>query len=371
VDAATCESAGLDADNPCIQYFGRWDRSNPKQPVGNWGPLAVTASFTGTSCTLNLIDEQLTATSIPGTGNYYQVSIDGGPFTVVPSSSMMTYPVASGLAAGTHTIALVRRTESKFGKTTFLGFTLDSGATLALPPAPPAHKVELFGDSISAGLANEDSGPWDNTTENGYMAFGPQVARLLEAEWRVEARGGGAFYDTWLPMVPFFDKTFGPTDNQMAPDPGAVEWDFAQWQPDVYILALGTNDWSATQPHIDESSYETFYQTFLTSLRKWYPKTEIFCLAPFQDADQMTGDPAGGAPWDEARTYIAHAVMTFGDAHVHAVIPVMGNAASGYTGEWITHPGDYVSGDYTHPNISGDTKIAAKLQSIIAPVMGW
>jgi hypothetical protein len=49
----------------------------------------------------------------------------------------------------------------------------------------------------------------------------------------------------------------------------------------------------------------------------------------------------------------------------------MGTAASGYSGEWLDHPGDYVSGDYTHPNVGGDAKIASHLRDVIAPVMGW
>jgi lysophospholipase L1-like esterase len=361
-----------DADHPWIRYSGRWDHADPKAAVAMWGAVSITATFEGTSCALRMTDERLTVMDIPGTGNTYQFSVDGGPFTVLPSTSATEYPVASGLPDGVHKLVLVRRTESKYGKTTFAGLTLDPGKGLAPPDPPPSHTIEVFGDSISAGLADEDTGPWDNTTENGYDAFGPQLARLLAADWHVEARGGGSFYnDYYLPMVPWFDKTFGPHEGENDPPAGAAVWDFSSWQPDVYVLALGTNDWSADAPHIDESSYVPKYQAFVKSLRGWYPSTQIFCLAPFQDVDQTTGAASGGAPWDEARQYIADAVATLGDPHVHAVIPLMGTAASGYSGEWLAHPGDYVSGDYTHPNVGGDAKIATHLRDVIAPVMGW
>jgi lysophospholipase L1-like esterase len=359
-----------DADHPWLRYYGRWDHTDPKAPVAMWSSVAILAKFEGTSVTVRMTDEQLTVMDIPGTGNYYQASVDGGAFTVIPSSGAMAYPIASGLADGSHTLVFVRRTESKYGKTTFFGLTLDAGKGLDPPDAPAAHKLEAFGDSITAGLADDDTGDWTNATENGFMSFAPQAARLLDAEWHVEARGGGSFYnDYYLPMIPWFDKTFGPHEGENDPPAGAELWDFTQWQPDVYILALGTNDWSDMYPHIDQTSYVTKYQGFLTSLRGWYPHAEIFCLAPF--VDQQSGLAANAAPWDEARAYIPVAVTAQGDAHMHAIVPLMGTAATGYSGQWLDHPGDYVQGDEIHPNTSGHTKIAMHLQGIIAPIMGW
>jgi lysophospholipase L1-like esterase len=363
VDAASIAAMPPDADHPWIRYSGRWDRSTPKTAVAMWGAVSITAAFEGTTCTARLVDEQLTVTDIPGTGNYYQVSVDGGAWTVLPSSALAETVLASGLPAGVHSVTLVRRTESKYGKTTFSGLKLDPGKHLAPPPAPPARKIEVFGDSITAGLADEDTGGWNNATENGYESFAPKLARLVGAEWHVEARGGGSFYDdTYLPMVPWFDKVFGPHEAENDPPAGAALWDFTRWQPDAFVLALGTNDFSDQYPHIDESLYLTKYQAFLRSLRGWYPSAEIFCLAPFKE----------GAPWDEARKYISDAVAQLGDAHVHAIDPLAGGtAATGYPQPWLDHPQDYVAGDDIHPNLAGDAKIAAKLRDVIASVMGW
>ena len=80
----------------------------------------------------------------------------------------------------------------------------------------------------------------------------------------------------------------------------------------------------------------------------------MFCLAPFKP----------GAPWDEARRYIAEAVTKLADAHVHAINPVAPDA-------WLAAPADYVNGDAFHPNLSGHQKIAAKLEATIRPVLGW
>jgi lysophospholipase L1-like esterase len=336
-----------------------------------WSDVYVTANFTGTSCAVNLVDGQVTIPScdIPGTGNYYSYSIDNAPFTAIPTTSATSYPIATGLAPGTHSLVFTRRTESKFGTTTFKGVTLDPGATLVAPGTPAMHKVEVFGDSITAGLANDDTGDWTNATENGYMAYGPQFARLVNAEWHVEARGAGAFYGDSLPMVPWFNQMFGPNLNQDYPDGGSESWDFTQWQPDVLILALGTNDVSTQCTSVPQQSYVGQWVSFLTSLRGWYPHAEIFCLAPL--VDQQNGLASAAAPWDAVRQYIAEAVTQLGDPHTHSIIPLEGTAATGYSGQWIDHPADYVQCDDIHPNVGGHTKIATHLQSIIAPIMGW
>jgi lysophospholipase L1-like esterase len=350
-----------DADHPYIQYFGRWDHSDPKAAVGAWGAIYVKARFTGSSLAVRLVDEQLTVPNGVGTGNVYQFQIDDGAFQELPSTAATEYTLATGLDAGEHSVTLVRRTESKFGTTTFHGFSLDSDQHLVVPEPRPERRLEVFGDSISAGLANENRGNYRNVNENGYAAFGPELARLLEAEWRVEARGGGSLLnDTWLPMIPWFDKLVGPLELQHLPASGAALWSFETWQPDVFILALGTNDSSDMYPASDEAAYVNKYKGFLSTIRGAYPSAEIFAVAPFKQ----------GAPWDLVRAHIPLAVSQLADAKVHAVVPLSG-ASPSYSGEWLSYPADYVSGDEYHPNLDGNAKIAAELAALIAPIMGW
>jgi lysophospholipase L1-like esterase len=358
-----------DADNPCIQLSGRWDRSDPKAPVARWGAVYITAKFEGTSIKAHLVDERLSVTTVwQGTTyelgpNSYQVSIDGGPPRVFAAPTESEYTLASGLSDGPHTVTLVRRSESKFGKTIFLGFSLDAGKSLLVPGPRPTRRIEVFGDSITAGLANENTGPYNASTQNGYEAYGTKFARLVNAEWHVQARGGGSFYTTYLPMVPWFDKTFGPLDGVHKPEDKADDavpvWDFADWQPHVLIIALGTNDASDsfTPP---EADYIAKYGAFLGSLRRYYPEAWIFALAPWKE----------GAPWDVVRRAIASAAEAENDARIQAIVPVDG-VAPNYQNRWLTYPADYVTGDEYHPNLAGHHKIARKLQEIIAPIVGF
>lgn len=349
------------ADHPYIQYFGRWDRSDPLKAVARWGSVYIKARFEGTGCTLRLTDEQVTVPGGFGTGNIYQYQIDGGDFIQLPSTAATEYVLATDLSAGPHEVTVVRLTESKFGTTSFFGFTFEGDGALIEPLPRPTRSIEVFGDSISAGLANVNGGDYRNVNQNGYEAFGPELARLLDAEWSVEARGGGSLLSaTWLPMIPWFDKTFGPLDLQHLPNEDAKLWDFSVYEPDVFVLALGTNDSSEMYPALSESSYVAKYQGFVATIREKYPSTVIFALAPFKE----------GEPWDLVRAHIQKAVDTFEDDQLHAVIPLEGTFPN-YSGHWLQYPADYVSGDEYHPNLDGNDKIAVKLRDIVQTKMNW
>ena len=356
----------IEADNADIQYYGRWDRTDPKNPRASWGPVYIKAKFQGTTIKIRMTDEQAPL-GTAGVGNYYQYSIDGGAMTGMPSSSANEYTLASGLPDAEHTAAFYRRSECKYGKTTFSGFNLDPGKTLVPPDPRPSRKIEVLGDSIGAGLACENTGAYDNVSGNGYMSFGPLLARMVNAEWGVEARGGGAFYsDTALPMRNYFLKALGPANMENTPSPDNPDWDFNSWKPDVFILELGTNDWGTALQHEDQSAYIAKYKAFLTLLRGYYPGAVILCMEPFKETDTGgcpgPGGSCAGYEWDEARAYIAAAVSQMADPGIRAV---------DLTGV-LVHPDDYVNGDIFHPNVQGHGKIAQYLYTNhIQPVLGW
>ncbi|HVY26234.1 MAG TPA: GDSL-type esterase/lipase family protein [Polyangiaceae bacterium] len=354
VTPTTLADGAVSAADPHLRFYGRWDLSDPAHPAASWGPVAIRLRFESRAIALDLMDDAVDLGD-EGKGNAYQFRIDDGDFQRLGPGVLPGMQLASELSPGAHEVLLVRRTESKWGKTRFGGFKLDAGAHLLDPPSEPTRRIEVFGDSISAGLANENTGPYTNATENGYLAFGPTLARKLDAEWRVEARGGGSFYnDFYLPMVPFFERTYGPENKQNAPAADNPPWRFEPWQPDLLVVALGTNDFSEQYPHIEQAAYVSKHQAFLRTLRGHYPHTEIVCLAPFKP----------GAPWDEARSYIAASVADLGDAHIHAVDPTTPSA-------WLTFPDDYVSGDAFHPNIAGHEKIATELALVAKAALGW
>jgi lysophospholipase L1-like esterase len=277
-----------------------------------------------------------------------------GPVTASPVM------LASGLTDGApHSLELWRRTEGGYGPTTIHGLVLDPGKNVLSPPAHPPHKIEVLGDSISAGFGDEGMGGSTPQTQNGYMAYGPQLARLLDAEWSIVAHSGQGMYRNLCEAIPpsgmHMPDEFKLTQHPFVTGPN---WDFSKWQPDVLIVLLGTNDFadyppgSCTPP--DEAAFETAYEDFLGFARGVYPQAEIFALGTF------LGD--GSNQFTRCNADIDAAVTHTNDAHAHFVDPSQGM--------WLVGPGDYI-GDWTHPTVAGHTKIANQLAGIIKPIMGW
>jgi lysophospholipase L1-like esterase len=142
--------------------------------------------------------------------------------------------------------------------------------------------------------------------------------------------------------------------------PGPM-WDFSSWQPDVLIVALGTNDFSDYPPGScaapDVTAFGSAYTGFLRLARSKYPNAEIFALGTFV--------ATSGNPFGTCNQQICAAVTAFGDAHAHCIDP-----STGPDGMWLVGPDDYI-GDWTHPTVAAHTKLAQKLARVIGPIMGW
>jgi lysophospholipase L1-like esterase len=276
------------------------------------------------------------------------------------------HALASGLADGTHTLELVRRSEGGFGKTVVSGLVLDAGRNVLSPGPRPPHKIEVIGDSISAGYGNEGGGGNTPQNENGYMAFGPQLARLLDAQWSIVAHSGQGMYRNGCEALPpaahHMPDEFKLTQHPSVP---GTNWNFDEWKPDVLIVALGTNDFADYPPgscaRPTDDAFMTAYAAFLSFARTVYPKTEIFALGTFLST---ASNQFGACNRDICS--VVDAKKAAGDGHVHCIDP--GFTSS--TGAWLPD-GSYYVGDWTHPTVASHTLIAKRLRDIIRPVMGW
>ena len=329
--------AHIGADDPHIQYVGRFDLTNPAAPGFDWSYSTIRAKFQGSSCSVKL----------DGPGKYFDVFIDGVKTAPILSASggLQTFPVASGLSDTAHTVTLRRRVEANAGKNTFHGFVLDGGRALVAPDPAPVRKIEFIGDSFTCGYGVETTfgEPFTNATENALLSYAGLMASHYNADCMITARSGHG-------MV----RNYGDA-NQTSPDPvpfyyprtcGSVAAnDYAfTWQPDVVVVVLGINDFSTT-PYPSQAQYVGGYSNFITRLRSHYPNAHILCT-------WWSGMPAF------ASDYVAAAVSASGDSKVHfANVPFN-----------IDFPADY-GADY-HPNVTGQTKIADAFIPVFDNIMG-
>src|SRR5258708_928982 len=223
---------------------------------------------------------------------------EGGVRPVLRTSGAPRYSIASGLGAGAHQVLVLRGDEAFDQPSQFLGFDFGPGGQLLPPPAAAPHRIEVIGDSISAGFGNECANAQEQfspATENEYIAYGPPTARSLNADIHVVAWSGKGMYrnldGTTAETMPILWQRTIPTDK-------TSRWDPSRWVPDAVVINLGTNDYGASG--VDPSTeYQATYLQFVSQLRSAYPGAMLFCAV---------GPMLGGTRYASVKTVIGNVI---------------------------------------------------------------
>jgi hypothetical protein len=264
-------SSHIDADDENIEYIGRFDFSNPKCVRFDWPGTQIRTLFEGTSCSMKLKDGN----------NDYDIFIDGKLHKIIRTTSDTIYVLANGLSNKVHTLLITKRTEALFGIATFEGFLLDGGKGLikSTDMLRKKRKIEFVGDSYFTGFGSEGDSPdcvFSRETESSYISFGPQLARMLNADYSIIAISGSGVVKNYgdstrtseFPLPHYYNRTcFNDT----------LLWDFSRWQPDAVVVRLGRNDYWQ-KPHPKREMFKSAYLKLLNDIRKHYPKAHIFAL---------------------------------------------------------------------------------------------
>ncbi len=328
--------------NPGVLLIGRFDTGDPAGPKSAWSSSAIKANFRGTGIGVTL----------KSTGdNWFNVIIDGSVLAPVnvPAGSASPIILASGLAAGDHTIELVRRTEAWVGEVQFLDFNVTGGSLLE-PPAPSSRRIEFIGDSITCGYGNEGTSQYQSFTtknENAYLAYGAVTARLLNADpVTVCWSGKGVIRNYNGDTTDLIPSIY----SRILPYSATPVWDSSKWIPQAVVINLGTNDFSAGTP--DKTAFTTAYSGFVAKIRSQYPDAHIYCvLGPMLYGDGLTN----------ARDFINTVVAqknSSGDVKVHFIEFPVQDGTNGYGEDW-------------HPSVKTHELMANQLAAEIRNDLGW
>jgi lysophospholipase L1-like esterase len=340
----TAGAANPDAEGssePGVRFIGRVDTSDAAGARFAWSGTGIAARFSGSELAVRMNGAQ-----------QYTVLIDGELQPKLTTSGGADV-LASGLPAGEHEVEIYRRTEANQGESQFLGFELGAGELLAAPAAPE-RRIEIIGDSISAGYGNEGadmSCPFSPDTENHYLTYGAIAARNVGAELVTVAWSGKGVVCNYGddaascmdPMPIYYGRTL--------PNRADSTWDFSRYQPQAVVINLGTNDLS-TMIDPSEQEFTGAYVDLLTRVRTAYPDALILCTV---------GPLLNGADLTTARAYIAAAVqqrLSAGDAAVQTFELAPTNASDGY------------GCDY-HPSLRTHEIMAEALTSTLETELGW
>jgi len=348
-DAATTDAAldapsspspesGVDAGpTEPVHFLGRFDTSDPNGPRAAYPGSAIEATFSGTAISVTLHDQN---------ENYFDVSIDGAQPTALHTTNATTsYDLATGLAAGTHTVSLVKRTESFQGIVQFGGFTVTGGA-IAPTPFPYTRRIELIGDSITCGYGDVGQGPsctFSPDTEDEDVAWGEIAGAALGAMHTSIAYSGRGLYrnrdgSTTGLMPDVWTRTFADDATSM--------WDFSKYAPDAVVINLGTNDFALGDPG---AAFRDAYVAFLATVRAKYPKAHIV---------GVVGPMLGGTPYAEAATYVQNAITASGDPNASYLALPTQDGSDGYGCDW-------------HPSEARQATMGALLAAHLKQALGW
>jgi len=273
----------IQADNPHIQYFGRWDMTDSLYPKYSWPGVYIFAEFSGTMIGIRLTD---------GT-NYFNVYIDGKLHGVFHGTNAgeADYILADGLENTRHTFLLSRRNITFERPYTFSGIILDSNATLLPPPPKPSRKIEFVGDSFTAAESDEAKEPqlaWEARfpVTNIDKGFAPVIARHFNAQYTTTCRSGSGLYCDWQGKT---EETIPKKFDRTLMETNEPKWDFKRWLPDVVVICLGLNDLSGVRvksgeiPEEKSMLFRKTYHEFLESVRGVYPKVKIVAVAAYPE----------------------------------------------------------------------------------------
>lgn len=328
-----------------FSYMGRIDFANPAAPVFIWAGSSVAFNFIGTD-----IEIEITNT-IFADKTHIGYFIDGIQYKLdlERNGEKIRYTLAKGLDRTEHRVIIFKRMDATH-YFTLNAVYLDDNAALLTPTEKPKRKIEVFGDSVSAGAvveavnytAHTDPENQDGRWDNAWFSYSMTTARLLDAQIHNNSQGGIAilnrtgYYEQpeTTGLVETFDKL------RYSPRAETSDWDFSRYTPHVVIMAIGQND-SYPDPDCLKKAdyYENWvanYISIVKALRSHYPKAIFILKTTVLCHDKL---------WDDAIEDIKNRLN---DSKIHHFM---------YTRNGCATPG--------HPRISEQAEMAAELSAYI------
>lgn len=317
-------------NNSSLIYSGRIDVSDPFAIVWTYPGTFVKIKFKGTQLSIQVCNKH----------NYWDnylgvVEGDAQTKLLLPEEGDATIEIPlQETPDNVHEVLIFKRQDACH-ELTILGFELDDDAELLEASPLPKRRIEVYGDSVSAGEVSEaldyvaKADPEHNGEySNSWYSYAWMTARMLDAELHDIAQGGAALLDEtgwyhapdYIGMETIWDK--------MRYNPGygtVTKWDFSKYTPDIVIVAIGQNDshpedYMKTDYQGEKAqNWRTHYRQFLAKLRETYPDAWIICCTTLLQHD---------IGWDMS---ISQAVLDIADKKIsHCVFQRNGKATPGH-----------------------------------------
>ncbi len=297
----------IPADREHFQYMGRIDFDNPERPVLVWPYSSVEAVFTGTSVGIVIRNTKMQDST------YFGAVIDGvmQSITLENGDADELFMLAENLPEGEHTLKIYKRLAAAH-YVDFVGAVIDNSAEIRSPEHKYDYKLEVYGDSVSAGEVTEAifyegqcDPPHHSQYDNSHFSYAASLARKLNAELHLMGQGGIALFDgtgyfcsdRLTGMLSCYDKI------QYSPYKPRKDWDFSRFTPDAVIIAIGQNDHNPEPERIKNPEYrrkwKDSYIEMLNVLREKHKGAKFVLILTILGHDRT---------WDDALEEIVQEV---------------------------------------------------------------
>ncbi|MEN0036100.1 MAG: bifunctional acetylxylan esterase/glucomannan deacetylase AxeC2 [Cellvibrio sp.] len=305
-----------------------------------------TFGFPGVTFITEVEGSKLSANLQSSAGNsWIDVIVDGGtPQTIRVPQQATDIELFNFSSAAKHRVEIIHRSENWHGSVTLNNFAVTDGVFF-VPAALPKRKMLVLGDSVTCGEAIDRVAGEEKNTRwwNAHESYGMLTAKALNAQVNLVCWGGRGLIRSWN----------GKTDDANLPDfyeyavgdnNPAYKWDHKQYQPDLIVSAIGTNDFSQGIP--DRETYVTAYVKLINKLLANHPKAHIALTE-----GSILNSEKKAALID----YIREAISRVNDSRVHQV-------TSTY------YPGDASD---AHPTKEQHAAMAKDLAPQLKSLMDW
>lgn len=275
----------ISPENELLQYTGRIDFDNKLAPILVYPSSSISIKFTGT--TIKLIVQNHHSCW----DNYLGFILDGKQEKILlQKDGIVCLTLGKKLEDKEHSLLLFKRMDSCH-MITFHGFVIDEDANVLKLPELPKRKIEVYGDSVSAGEVSEAiefTGKTDpnhnGEFSNSWYSYAWMAARKLNAQIHNIAQGGIALRENtgWFgaPNYIGIKQTFDKIEYH--PDLGKIkQWNFFNYRPHVVIIAIGQNDSHPIDCMKDDYNsqlsieWREHYKQFVGGIKKRYPDALI------------------------------------------------------------------------------------------------
>lgn len=231
-----------------LYYTGRIDFNNPDRPKFFYAGSFVRMNFRGTGVSAKIRNYRFWNKMELG------VICDGKESKAAfeQEEKDITLTLAENLSEEDEHFLILYKKQDATHYYEFLGFEISGEAEILPPPERPTRRIEVYGDSVSAGAVVEavdfvgkcDPENHEGIYDNSWHSYAAVTARSLGAELHNNSQGGIALFDgsgyyhcpTHIGVESAYDKLC------YFPEGGVSMWDFSLYKPHLVIFAFGQND---------------------------------------------------------------------------------------------------------------------------------